>query len=82
MTPTQLEVTEEEYNIGSSDKCFTCQTRNYFLVPLVSVSYMWSCSKCNCENYHPCHQKCRDKISQLIEKLQKLKFDLSKMLIE
>ena len=71
MTPTQLEVTEDEYNSGSSGRCH-CGTVNYFLVSLVHVSYQWNCAKCGEDNFHPCHQQSRTKIETLRGQLQKL----------
>jgi hypothetical protein len=76
MTPTQLEVTEEQYNSGSSAICDECKARNYFLVDLINVSYQWNCVKCGVDNFHPLHQEARNKIGQLKEQLQKLKNDL------
>lgn len=75
MTPTQLQVTEEQYNKGSSARC-QCGTVNYFLVSLVDVSYQWNCAKCGEDNFHPCHQQARNKISQLREQIQILQKSL------
>ncbi len=61
MTPTHLQVTDEQYNSGSSAICKHCKTKNYFLVDLKSVSYQWNCAKCGEDNYHPKVQMLRDK---------------------
>jgi ribosomal protein L37AE/L43A len=52
MTPTQLSVTQEQYESGSSATC-SCGSCNYFLVDRLSVSYMWVCAACGEYNYHP-----------------------------
>ena len=77
MTPTQLDVTDEQYNSGSSAICPGCKTRNYFLVDLIHVSYMWNCAKCGEDNFHPLHQEARNKIDQIRDQLQKLQNSLS-----
>lgn len=81
MTPTQLEVTEEQYSNGSSTICPSCKTRNYFLVDLINVSYMWNCAKCGEDNFHPLQQEARNKIGQLKDQLQKLQNDLTLSII-
>ena len=68
MTPTYLEVSEDQYNSGSSARCH-CGAINYFLVSLVDVSYLWNCAKCGEDNFHPCHQQARDKIHKLKEQI-------------
>jgi hypothetical protein len=76
MTPTQLQVTEEQYNLGSSARCH-CGAINYFLMSLVDVSYQWNCAKCGEDNFHPCHRQARDKISELRHQLQILRDSLN-----
>lgn len=78
MTPTQIEVTEEQYNGGSSARCH-CGVINYFLAPLVDVSYQWSCCACGEYNFHPCHQQSRDKIKEMRGQLEQMRqcMDLS-----
>jgi hypothetical protein len=66
MTPTQLSVTQEQYESGSSATC-SCGARNYFLVDRLSVSYMWVCAACGEYNYHPLVENLRKKSGVLLD---------------
>ena len=81
MTPTQLEVTEEQYNKGSSARCIDCKTVNYFLMSLVDVSYQWNCAKCGVDNFHPCHQQALDKIYKLRDQMGQMAWALADLAI-
>lgn len=71
MTPTTLEVTEEQYHSGSSAICH-CGTRNYFLVSLNEVTMQWLCAKCGEDNYHPMYEALRTRVSNFKAQLQQL----------
>jgi hypothetical protein len=74
MTPTYLEVTEDQYNNGSSDIC-SCGAKNYFLESLANVTYKWTCAKCKEENLHPWVKMHKKRIDDLIEKSNLLIID-------
>jgi hypothetical protein len=76
VTSTQLKVTEDEYDNGSSAQC-TCGVTNYFLVDLKNVTLRWQCSSCGEENYHPDYQMARKRIEELEQQLNDAKLDLT-----